>query len=158
MAKLTDEDKALWKQITKKTRPLIHKTHVFPSAPPKSKGAARPTLAHLMQEDVQRQKLSSSYGLEALPQSKARTIRCDATFDLHGLTRAEAEVALPRFLYKSQLLGHVWVKIITGKSGLFSQEIFVLLKENAAFVSGTLFARANDGGTGALYVRIRKSV
>lgn len=96
------------------------------------------------------------YGVERLPQNKARTIWPEATLDLHGLTQAQAVPRLQTFLYESQALGRQWVKVITGKSGIFFVLMPRYLLANAPFVSGYLHARARDGGSGALYVRIRK--
>lgn len=85
--------------------------------------------------------------------------------DLHGLTRAEAKEALIRFVEKSRWEGKRCVLVIHGR-GLHSEDQIPVLKEGVqrwltrgrlgsqvlAFAS----ARPHDGGTGAVYVLLRR--
>jgi len=84
-----------------------------------------------------------------------------AEMDLHGMTSAEAKIALREFIVECGLHDYRCVRIIHGK-GLRSGERGPVLKtsvnrwlrhwdEVLAFCSAT----ARDGGTGALYVLIR---
>ncbi len=83
--------------------------------------------------------------------------------DLHGLTTAEAKTKLANFVRKSIARGQFCVRIIHGK-GLGSGERGPVLKNKVdiwlrkwdavlAFVS----ARQIDGGTGAVYVLLKKT-
>jgi len=83
--------------------------------------------------------------------------------DLHGLTVAEARTVLGDFIENSVDQGHGCVRIIHGK-GLGSGDRGPILKAKVdnwlrkwdavlAFIS----ARQVDGGTGAVYVLLRKS-
>lgn len=83
--------------------------------------------------------------------------------DLHGLTVAEARDALQAFIEQSRRNGHTCVRIVHGK-GLGSGQRGPVLKGKVdrwlrrwdpvlAFSS----ARQVDGGTGAVYVLLRKS-
>jgi DNA-nicking Smr family endonuclease len=85
-----------------------------------------------------------------------------AELDLHGLTSAEARPAVAEFLQASRRLGIRCVRIIHGK-GLGSRHRGPVLKtklniwlrqreEVLAFAS----ARPVDGGTGAVYVLLRR--
>ncbi|RJR50852.1 MAG: DNA mismatch repair protein MutS [Desulfobacteraceae bacterium] len=85
--------------------------------------------------------------------------------DLHGLTREEAEAAIKGFILKSFRLGLRCVLIIHGR-GLNSPESFPVLKEGLPIWLGRspvkrmvlafATARPYDGGTGAVYVLLRK--
>ncbi len=82
--------------------------------------------------------------------------------DLHGLTVAEAKTVLAEFIEKSAGRGHRCVRVIHGKglgSGgrgpVLKRKVDVWLRQwdaVLAFVS----ARQVDGGTGAVYVLLRK--
>lgn len=82
--------------------------------------------------------------------------------DLHGMTVAEAHVALQRFITDACLRGFTCVRIVHGKgmgSGargpVLKRKVAGLLRrweQVLAFVS----ARQVDGGTGAVYVLLDK--
>jgi DNA-nicking Smr family endonuclease len=82
--------------------------------------------------------------------------------DLHGLNSAEAKQALKDFIEHSRVRGHTSVRVVHGK-GLGSGHGGPVLKRKVdhwlrrwepvlAFVS----ARQTDGGTGAVYVLLKK--
>lgn len=85
--------------------------------------------------------------------------------DLHGMTRDEAQVAVSGFLEKSRIDGKRCVLIVHGR-GLNSKDQIPVLKERvrAWLARGRLSrqvlafasARPCDGGTGALYVLLRR--
>jgi DNA-nicking Smr family endonuclease len=95
----------------------------------------------------------------------------DAALDLHGLTQAEAHQALRGFLRHSQARGARLVIIVTGKGGpgdepgRWPQERGVLRRlaphwlrepDLRAIVLGFEEAGRAHGGSGALYVRLRR--
>lgn len=85
--------------------------------------------------------------------------------DLHGLTKKEAEGEVKAFLLNSHKQGHRCVLIVHGR-GLNSPDSFPVLKEGLPRWLGTgsakkivlafATARPYDGGTGAIYVLLRK--
>ncbi len=85
--------------------------------------------------------------------------------DLHGLTRQEAEGEVREFLLRSHQFGLRCVLIVHGR-GLNSPDSFPILKENMPlwlnrgplkkFVLAFASARSYDGGTGAVYVLLRR--
>jgi DNA-nicking Smr family endonuclease len=82
--------------------------------------------------------------------------------DLHGMTQAEARIALGHFLAESQSHGFHCVRIIHGK-GLGSGHRGPVLKaavnrwlRNHDAVRAFTSARRSEGGTGALYVLLRR--
>lgn len=85
--------------------------------------------------------------------------------DLHGLTRQEAEHEVRNFLIQSHRTGLRCVLIVHGR-GLNSPDSFPVLKEGLPLWLGRgsirkivlafATARPYDGGTGAVYVLLRK--
>jgi DNA-nicking Smr family endonuclease len=85
--------------------------------------------------------------------------------DLHGLSRREAEKRVKDFLLQSYKMGHQCVLIVHGR-GLNSPDSFPVLKEMLPgwLNSGPLkkivlafaTARPYDGGTGAVYVLLKR--
>jgi DNA-nicking Smr family endonuclease len=85
--------------------------------------------------------------------------------DLHGLTQKDAEVRVREFLIKSQVRGLQCVLIVHGR-GLNSPDSIPVLKERLPvwlnrgparkIVKAFASARPYDGGTGAIYVLLRK--
>jgi DNA-nicking Smr family endonuclease len=85
--------------------------------------------------------------------------------DLHGLTQKDAEVRVREFLIKSQTRGLQCVLIVHGR-GLNSPDSIPVLKERLPvwlnrgparkIVKAFASARPYDGGTGAIYVLLRK--
>ncbi len=89
-----------------------------------------------------------------------------AHIDLHGLTREEARIALSDFIHFSLRKGYRTVLVVHGR-GLKSRQGPVLKKSVIEWLStgrfsrivlGFCSARPCDGGTGALYVLLRKKV
>jgi DNA-nicking Smr family endonuclease len=85
--------------------------------------------------------------------------------DLHGFTKQEAEVELKEFLIRSYKLGLRCVLIVHGR-GLKSPDSLPVIKEGLPrwlgqgpirkIVLAFATARPYDGGTGAIYVLLRK--
>jgi DNA-nicking Smr family endonuclease len=85
--------------------------------------------------------------------------------DLHGMKKQEAEIRLRDFLLKSQRLGLRCVLVVHGR-GLNSENNIPVLKERLPIwlnrgpvkkiVLAFSTARTYDGGTGAIYILLRK--
>ena len=85
--------------------------------------------------------------------------------DLHGLTKQEAEIRIKNFLLRSQQLGLRCVLVVHGR-GLNSEDHIPVLKERLPvwltrgpvkkIVLAFSTAMPYDGGTGAIYVLLRK--
>jgi DNA-nicking Smr family endonuclease len=88
-----------------------------------------------------------------------------AHVDLHGLLKDEAKTELESFLARSRQQGKRCVLVVHGR-GLHSKDQVPVLKEAlkrwmhtarfARHVLGFASARPHDGGTGAIYVLLRK--
>jgi DNA-nicking Smr family endonuclease len=104
-------------------------------------------------------------GIQAtvLQQLRRGRFPIQATLDLHGLTAAEANSQLHRFVLHSQGLGRAAVRIVHGKGhGSKGQQPILKAKINQwlrEFTAVLAFcsSRPQDGGTGAVDVLLRKS-
>ena len=129
----------------------------LPAAAPKA-GTAKhrqPCLAHGQVAGVDRR---------TAERMKRGRMQVEARLDLHGLTQAEAHRALDAFVAASYDIGRRCVLIITGK-GQGKQEGGVLRGRvpqwlnqapNRGRVLAFDYAQQRDGGTGALYVMLRR--
>ena len=97
------------------------------------------------------------------------TTSIDDRIDLHGLTQADAHVALAHFLRRAQHDGARVVLVITGKGarpgadphaerGVLKRQVPLWLEssELRPLVVGFESAGVGHGGAGALYVRVRR--
>jgi DNA-nicking Smr family endonuclease len=175
LRRLTDEEIALWTEVARSVArrrgatlpaPLNPVRAARPPAPPPT--AAEPPAAPPAKPSApplapieRRLKRELSRGRAAI----------DGALDLHGLTQAEAHQALRGFLRHSQARGARLVIIVTGKGGAADEfsgwpnERGVLKRltpqwlrepDLRSVVLGFEEAGRAHGGSGALYVRIRR--
>jgi DNA-nicking Smr family endonuclease len=174
---LSDEEHALWDGVAKQIKPLRKRhriavphavpepaeSHVatkavvhpkpIPVAASPSKKTVMPPLAPL----GRRERSQLSKGKKEI----------EARLDLHGMTQARAHRALSGFLHRSHGDGLTFVLVITGKGKIGAEsERGVLRRQVPEWLSQPEFrtlvvgfeeAHIGHGGTGALYVRIRRS-
>jgi DNA-nicking Smr family endonuclease len=170
--RLTREERALWRGVTRSVAPLRVSVDLdvdssaieLPPVPeqrvvPTGRVAAAavnkpPPLAPL----GRRLKHKVARGVEAI----------DARLDLHGFTQAQAHSALLHFLRGAQRNGAKLALVITGKGGrnddgvrergvLHRQvPLWLRLAEFRDYVVGFEAAHPTHGGEGALYIRVRR--
>jgi len=160
----SDEDLELWEQVAETVAPLK------PRTPREKRAAAAPKPA-----PVPRPRTTRPPAMPKPPplapldrRSKSRVARgavaIDRRVDLHGLTQVAAERELEHFLHAAQEGGARIVLVITGK-GKSGEERGVLRRVVPMWLSAARWrhlvvgfeeAAPNHGGTGALYVRIRR--
>ena len=102
---------------------------------------------------------------QLLRKLRAGEIALQGHVDLHGLTRDEAKRALERFLLESRHAGKRCVLVVHGR-GLHSKDQIPVLKTSvqlwltrgriARWVLAFSTARPHDGGSGAVYVLLRR--
>jgi DNA-nicking Smr family endonuclease len=175
LRRLSDDEIALWTEVARTvarrygaTLPTPAKPDSAPrtSAPPSIRSeapAARPVKpsAPPLAPIERRLKRELQRGRAAI----------DAALDLHGLTQAEAHQALRGFLRHSQARGARLVIVVTGKGGALDEpdqwpnERGVLRRltphwlrepDLRSVVLGFEEAGRAHGGSGALYVRLRR--
>jgi DNA-nicking Smr family endonuclease len=176
LRRLTDEEIALWTEVARSVARRrgaalpIPSNRIRPTRPPApppmatespADRPAKPSTPPPLAPIERRLKRELSRGRAAI----------DAALDLHGLTQAEAHQALRGFLRHSQTRGARLVIIVTGKGGATDEfsgwpnERGVLkrltpqwLRESdlRSVVLGFEEAGRAHGGSGALYVRLRR--
>jgi DNA-nicking Smr family endonuclease len=90
------------------------------------------------------------------------TIVIDGKIDLHGLSAAQAETALARFVARAQSQNQIWLLVVTGKGergeGKLRRSLPAWLDRGA--LAGRVVeygpAAPNHGGGGAFYLRLRR--
>ena len=175
---LSGEDHALWGEVTKSIAPLRARPQPSqsiepveqaprllkklppprPPAPPPKPAPKAPALVIIDRRTKQR-----------LSRGRAEI---DARLDLHGMTQAAARQRLESFLRSAQARGHGLVLVITGKGrpagrdshsdeerGVLRRQVphWLSLPDFRPLVVGFTEASIGHGGTGALYVRVRKA-
>lgn len=132
---------------------------IAPSAPPAMPPAASVTRAPTRPAPLERRLRQRLARGQAAP---------DAAIDLHGMSRQEAFVALRSFLLRAQQDGAKLVLVVTGKGergreldgepGILRKNVPQWLHgpDYRALVVGFEEASRSHGGTGALYVRVRR--
>ena len=147
-------------QFADEKEPKIAKTvEITPPVKPKTPASpAVPPLAPL--EKRLRQRLSRGH------------TPIDSVIDLHGMRQDEAHTALRRFVIGAHQAGYSVILVVTGKGANASAEQgsyeergvlrrmvphWLRMADMRSYVIGFENAAQHHGGTGALYVRIRRS-
>jgi DNA-nicking Smr family endonuclease len=178
-AALTDDDVRVWRAVTAHIAPLPGRPPVpapspEPEPPPAAEPPAKPPVTKREPPPSETKKLPLAPIETRLRQRVARgRLPVDARLDLHGLRQDAAHRRLFAFLAEAQLRGDKLVLIITGKgrensepdeTGFSPQRgvlrrltpIWLAEPRARAFVVGFEEAALQHGGSGALYVRIRR--
>lgn len=168
---LDPNDRALWTEITKSIKPLRGRpteTEIAdePSDRPRErKPAPKPVLVRPERQAKTPPPLTK---LDRRARSRVARgrVEIESRLDLHGMTLERARNRLSAFLASAQSGGASLVLVITGKGRTGDQERGALrrevpqwlsLPEFRALVIGFEEAAPGHGGTGALYVRIRRA-
>lgn len=168
---LNIEDRILWSKVAGSVTPLPGRN--VPSMPaeiePEEKPAA-PAPRRSASVSVQAKPVTGAEagpgGLDRLTRRKLAKGRVpiEGKVDLHGLTQREAHGLLLSFLSQARAAGRRHVLIVTGKGSSMGSEGILRRAvpqwfSTAAFrglVSGYEDASRGHGGSGALYVRLRR--
>ncbi|MCC3861819.1 Smr/MutS family protein [Pseudemcibacter aquimaris] len=177
---LTDEEKHLWKVYTKDVKRLSDRVKIptptdqgkrFEIKIPKKKVKLDQKVSTLSNHESLHEK--DSNWSKKLKNKRAKP---EGKIDLHGMTCAQAHEKLYHFLERSQRNGKRVVLVVTGKGGVkkdydayrfsdFENSHGVLKREVPMWLSGGSMrhmvvsfqdALASDGGTGALYVVLKR--
>ena len=157
-SKLTEEDKALWGEVTSALKPRRNRAQRVQASPGAPKQTNRePTAA------------SPRGATSAPPQDRGNEKRVrrgklgiGASLDLHGHTQASAHAALIRFLRAAQNRAEATVIVITGVGrggeGVLKRALpdWLAGPDLRGLVSGFAQAHRTHGGAGAYYVFIRR--
>ena len=183
--KLTEEERALWRQVAATTSRRAPPPPLAPEAeaPPKPIAPPEPELPPLrILKPVGRSEPQIALppapspapsGLDRATETRLRKGRKEpeARLDLHGMTANRAHAALNRFISQSRAQGLRLVLIITGKGGPAAPRAFgdpspgVLRREAPVWLStpplsgmvvNVSQAHSRHGGGGALYVYLKR--
>ena len=171
---LSDDERALWDTVTRAVAPLRKRKtrkREEPVGPaPAAETAAKPTRSVKIAPAPAPKMPPPLAPLGRRMRSKlARgTESIDDRIDLHGMTQADAHAALGHFLRRAQARGARVVLVITGKGtraddafaerGILKRQVPHWLESAAlrTLVIGFESAGPGHGGSGALYVRLRR--
>jgi DNA-nicking Smr family endonuclease len=173
---LRPEERRLWAQVARGVTPLggrIVPPEPVADAPPPENQAPPTAPAAPRPVPALRQ------AVPALAPVERKTLRAlrrghrgvEAVIDLHGMRQDEAHAALVGFLHRSQQAGRGLVLVVTGKGapgadgavafeerGVLRRVVphWLRLPDLRSLVLGFDAASPQHGGTGALYVRLRR--
>lgn len=170
---LSDEDITLWLTVTLsvKRRPGAKAPELTHAPKRPASVAAAPAPAFVKVKPVPVPALPALAPLERRARQKLSrgNMAVDAALDLHGLRQDEAHPALHSFLLRAQRRGAKIVLVVTGKGegrtaddysegGVLRRAVPLWLRtpEWRGLVVGFEEAARQHGGTGALYVRVRR--
>ena len=169
---LTEEEKFLWDQIAQKINPLPKNKKrkapdlITPYLPLRKKPES---FVFLQPQTLTQEHIASpSHRIQ-----RVRNVKIDGRIDLHGLTLEQARLKLAKFLISCQERRDLWVLVITGKgrqkpnhgeSGhvppkkTLRDQVPLWLEDPVlhSVVSAYATAKTQDGGNGALYVRLKR--
>ncbi len=168
----TLEDRILWETVAKTARPLKGKekpvflnkeTEEKPSLHPSAPEDPKPLASTAETKPVQAHRLHPIDRPTHKKIAKGRVV-IEARIDLHGLTQSEAYGLLLGFLQRAHLRKLRHVLVITGKGssmgsdGVLRQAVpmWFTTPSFRILVNGYEDAARNHGGTGAIYVRMRR--
>lgn len=175
---LRSEERQLWAQVVRGIAPM--KGRIFPAEPEESESQPPPSQPPTVPADAPvrsqaRPSLSPIAPIAPLERKTLLSLRrgkrsVDSVIDLHGMRQAEAHMALIGFLHRAQNAGHGLVLVITGKGGASSGDLtfeergvlrravphWLRLPDLRPLVLGFEEASPHHGGSGALYVRLRR--
>lgn len=164
---LSDEDRVLWNLVARSAVPL--KGRAAPAVEPPQPVPPAPAPARLAPAagtPASEKKPSPPRHLDrpTLDKLARGRLAIEARVDLHGMTQDEAYSLLFSFLHRAHASGLRYVLVITGKGsssggdGVLRRSVPAWLATPAfrMFVSSHEHAARHHGGSGAIYVRLRK--
>ena len=167
---LSDEDRILWNLVARTTTPLKGRSHEalpepapVPSAEPE-KPVPLPAGLPVAAAERRNSTLQAALDRQTHDKLSGGRLAIEARVDLHGMTQQQAHGLLLSFLARAHTAGLRYVLVITGKGsssggdGVLRRAVphWLATPPFRAFVSGLDTASRIHGGSGALYVRLRR--
>ncbi|PWJ21746.1 Smr/MutS family protein [Jannaschia seohaensis] len=190
--RLSAEDRELWQRYTRSTDPLDAARRDAP--PPEAEPPRKPrpvpapraiqpfTLgarakargsAHSLAPTISEQVAAAPLRMDAKTHKRMKSgkLRPEAKLDLHGMTLAQAQPALARFVMSAQSEGKRLVLVVTGKGkskpsdtvmpnrlGVLKHQVptWLAMPPLASVVLQVTEASRSHGGSGAYYVYLRR--
>lgn len=183
---LTSDEVALWTHVTRHIDPLrpermqgieTIETVEPPHVEPKKAKATKVDVAAIPQQKPKAPFAPTIPPLAPLEKRLRQRLSrghtpIDSVIDLHGMRQDEAHAALRRFVIGAHQAGYTVILVVTGKGasaasndGMYEERgvlrrmvpHWLRMADMRGYVIGFENAAQHHGGTGALYVRIRKN-
>lgn len=172
--KLTHEDRILWGRVARSVTPMPGKAadhdepeaedfSVLIDAPPAKPQRPKPPMPS---HAPARQAPPPAHGIDRPTRARLAKgrIAIEGKVDLHDLTQSEAHALLLSFLHRAHADGRRHVLVVTGKGASLGSEGvlrravpgWLATPPFRALVSAHEPAASRHGGSGALYVRLRR--
>ncbi|MER8829683.1 Smr/MutS family protein [Mesorhizobium sp. M0938] len=173
--RLSEDDRVLWNLVARTAKPLKGRTAVTspdidPEVGPEIGDDTKPppraqAMAPAAVAKAKTQHVSHALDEPTLEKLSKGRLPIEGRVDLHGLTQDEAYSLLFSFLHRAHAGGIRYVLVITGKGsssggdGVLRRAVPAWLATPAfrPLVSSHDHAARNHGGSGALYVRLRRA-
>ncbi|TIQ31316.1 MAG: DNA mismatch repair protein MutS [Mesorhizobium sp.] len=166
--RLSEDDRILWNLVARTTRPLKGKVAIEIPDIVESKPAPAPGPANgapVVAAKPKPQYVSHVLDDQTRDKLKKGRLPIEGRVDLHGMTQDEAYSLLLGFLHRAHAGGIRYVLVITGKGsssggdGILRRSVPHWLSTPAFrhLVSSHDHAARNHGGSGALYIRLRRT-
>jgi DNA-nicking Smr family endonuclease len=164
-------DAELWQAMTSDVKPLPGKKYAQARSEPEEPAPRIVERVSMAPPKKPRPVLKDSAGLDRRTAQKLARgqMKIEARLDLHGMNQRAAEDALTAFINRCHKAGKRCVLVITGKGmrgndrlalapGVLKQRVPQWLAEPdlKPLILKTAPAKPKDGGTGALYVLLRR--
>ena len=166
---LSDDDRILWNKVARSAVPLKGTAPLFPE--PASIEPEPPLVSSALFSDIappplvrKEHKVARSLDRPTHTKLAKGRLEIDAKVDLHGLTQHEAHGLLLSFLHRAHASGLRHVLVVTGK-GSTAKGDGVLRRVVPEWLATPAFrsvvgshdnAARHHGGSGALYIRLRR--
>lgn len=171
--RLSPEDRVLWRRVAKSVTPLPGKGVEDEDAGPEEFAVlleaaprAAPKPAEPPAPAPAKPAAAPKHGIDRPTRARLAKGRLpiEGKVDLHGLTQTEAHALLLSFLHRAQAGGRRHVLVVTGKGaslgsdGVLRRAVpgWLATPPFRGLVSAHEPAAARHGGSGALYVRLRR--
>ncbi|MER8483054.1 Smr/MutS family protein [Mesorhizobium sp. M1322] len=169
--RLSEDDRVLWNLVARTAKPLKGKSAIgIPDIGPEISDDTKPpprvqAMAPAAAAKAKTQHVSHPLDEPTLEKLSKGRLPIEGRVDLHGLSQDEAYSLLFSFLHRAHAGGIRYVLVITGKGsssggdGILRRAVPAWLSTPAfrPLVSSHDHAARNHGGSGALYVRLRRA-
>lgn len=165
---LSEEERVLWVEVARTATPLKGRAPLLLSGPVPEAAAdhhkAAPPQAPPRPSRPGPHPHPHAFDRQTLRKLERERLPIEARIDLHGMTQAEAHNFLLSFLHQAHARGLRHVLIVTGKGSSFGSDgalrravpLWLSTGPFRAVVAGQDEAARRHGGSGALYVRLRR--
>jgi DNA-nicking Smr family endonuclease len=160
-----EEDRELWRQVTRTVRAYPSGKAALKDPPVRRRKLPDREITPPPMPSRPAVKVAAPKGFDKSTETKLKKgkLALEGKLDLHGMTQDEAWRALHKFVLRAVAAEKRTLLIITGKGarseGVLKRMLPLWLEDSdlAPYVLALSPAQPKDGGSGAFYLRLRKS-